>query len=125
MVPVPCITTEPVPPPAYHRALVKRGSGVRIDALTLVRTLHLLTLCRLAVRLAHERTPVRAGVRRGHPVVYAPESLLLIGLLRVLWRLFYQDMTDWLVAWSALARACGLPLDPPGSSPGAKSGAAM
>jgi transposase len=111
MVPVPCITTESVPPPAYHRTLVKQGPRVRIDALTLVTTLHLLALCRLAIRAAQERTPVLAGVRRGHPVVYAPESLLLMGLLRVLWRLSYRDMTDWLVAWPALAVACGLPTD--------------
>ena len=33
---------------------------------------------------------------------------MLIALLRTLWRLSYQDMHDWLVAWPALA--CGLPL---------------
>jgi hypothetical protein len=52
MGPVPCITTEPVPPPASHRTLVKQGPRVRSDALTLVTTLHL-----------------RARVRRGQPVV--------------------------------------------------------
>jgi transposase len=36
--------------------------------------------------------------------------LLLIGLLRTLWRLSYQDMHDWLKSWPALALACGLPL---------------
>jgi len=104
MVPVPCITTEPVPPPAYHHALVKRGPRVQIEALTLVTTLHLLALCRLAVHVVQEERPlVQAGGRRGRPVVYPPASLLLIGLLRVLWRLSYRDMTDWLVAWPALA----------------------
>jgi hypothetical protein len=44
-----------------------------IDALTLVRRLHLLMLCRLAVRLAHRRCP---------PLTYSEESLLLIALLR-------------------------------------------
>jgi transposase len=111
MVPGPCLPTEPVPPPAYHRLLAKQGSVIRIDALTLVRALHLLALCRRAVRLAQERTPVLSGARRGHPVVYAPESLLVIGLLRVLWRLSYRDIHDWLVAWPALAVACGLPTD--------------
>jgi hypothetical protein len=43
----------PVPPPAYYRAQTRLGAALHIDALTLVRTLHLLTLCRLAVRLAH------------------------------------------------------------------------
>lgn len=37
--------------------------------------------------------------------------MLLIALLRTLWRLSYQDMHDWLVAWPALALACGLPLN--------------
>src|SRR5260370_27023311 len=39
---------------------------------------------------------------------------LLIALLGTLWRLSYQDMYDWLVAWPALARACGLPSHPDG-----------
>ena len=47
----------PVPPPAYHRAQARLGRALHLDALTLVRTLHLLTLCRLAVRLAHRRCP--------------------------------------------------------------------
>jgi hypothetical protein len=75
------------------------------------RTLHLLALCRLAVRLAHRRCspPVPAGPG-GAPRIYGEASLLLIALLRTLWRLSYQDMHDWLVAWPALALACGLPL---------------
>jgi transposase len=75
-------------------------------------TLHLLALCRLAVRAAHRRCPppLPAGPG-GAPRVYAEESLLLIALLRTLWRLSYQDMHDWLVAWPALAEACGLPRD--------------
>lgn len=114
MVPAPCHRTEPVPPPAYHRVLAKRGPCVRIDALTLVTTLHLLALCRLAVHLAQERRPTLPATRRGHPVIYSAESLLLIGLLRVLWRLSYRDMTDGLVAWPALAFACGVPADQAG-----------
>jgi hypothetical protein len=45
-----------VPPPAYHRAQARLGPALHIDSLTLVNTLHLLTLCRLAVRLVS--TPV-------------------------------------------------------------------
>src|SRR6266581_7703223 len=45
---------------------------------------------------------------------YSEESLLLIGLLRTLWRLSYQDMHDWLNSWPALALACGLSLDKQG-----------
>ena len=75
------------------------------------RTLHLLALCRLAVRLAHRRCPppLPAGPG-GAPRTYCEESRLFIALLRTLWRLSYQDMHDWLVAWPALALACGLPV---------------
>jgi hypothetical protein len=77
---------------------------------------HLLTLCRLAVRLAHHRCPppLPAGPG-GAPRTYREESLLLIALLRTLWRLSYQDMRDWLRDWPALALACGLPLGKDGS----------
>jgi len=111
---MPTVLTEqaPIPPPAYHRAQARLGPALHIDALTLVRTLHLLTLCRVAVRLAHRRcAPPLAAGPGGAPRIYREESLLLIALLRTLWRLSYQDMHDWLVAWPALALACGLPLD--------------
>lgn len=89
----------PIPPPAHHRAQAKLGPALHIDALTLVRTLHLLTLCRLAVHLAHHRCPppLPAGPGGAHQT-YREESLLLIALLRTLWRLSYQDMRDWLRA---------------------------
>src|SRR5215471_16249946 len=111
MMPIVVAEQAPVPPPAYHRAQARLGAALHIDALTLVRTLHLLTLCRLAVRLAHRRCPppLPAGPG-GAPQTYREESLLLIALLRTLWRLSYQDMRDWLRAWPALALACGLPL---------------
>jgi hypothetical protein len=105
----------PIPPPAYHRAQARLSPALHIDALTLVNTLHLLTLCRLAVRLAHQRCPppLPAGPG-GAPRTYREESLLLIALLRTLWRLSYQNMRDWLRDWPALALACGLPLDKDG-----------
>src|SRR2546426_11221936 len=105
----------PVPPPSFQRAQTRRGPALHIDALTLVTTLHLLTLCRLAVRLAHRRCPppLPAGPG-GVPRTYSEESLLLISLLRTLWRLSYQDMHDWLQSWPALALACGLPLSEQG-----------
>ena len=101
----------PVPPPAYHRAQARRGPALQINALTLVGSLHLLTLCRLALRLAHRRCPppLPAGPG-GAPRTYSEESLLLIALLRTLWRLSYEDMRDWLRSWPALALACGLPV---------------
>src|SRR5947209_6550152 len=115
MMPTVLAEQAPVPPPAYHRAQARLGPTLHIDALTLVRTLHLLTLCRLAVRLAHRRCPppLPAGPG-GAPRLYREESLLLIALLRTLWRLSYQDMHDWLADWPALGLACGLPQDPHG-----------
>src|SRR5437667_4598340 len=116
MMPLVLSNQAPVPPPAYHRMQGRLGSSLHIDALSLVTTLHLLTLCHLAVRVAHRRCPppLPAGPG-GAPLIYSEASLLLIALLRTLWRLSYQDMRDWLRAWPALALACGLPLDAHGS----------
>src|SRR6266704_1901826 len=102
---MPSVVSEqaPVPPPAYHRAQARLGPALHIDALTLVNTLHLLALCHVAVRLAHRRCPPPLpGGPGGAPRIYSEASLLLIALLRTLWRLSYQDMRDWLVAWPAL-----------------------
>jgi transposase len=105
----------PVPPPSYQRGQARQGSALHINALMLVSTLHLLTLCRLAVQMAHRRCPppLPAGPG-GAPRTYSEESLLLMALLRTLWRLSYQDMHDWLKSWPALALVCGLPLDKQG-----------
>ena len=101
----------PVPSPSYQRGQARRGRALHLDTLTLVTTLHVLALCHLAVRLAHCRCPppLPAGPG-GAPRTYSEETLLLIGLLRTLWRLSYKDMHDWLKQWPALALACGLPL---------------
>jgi len=83
---------------------------LHIDAVSLVTRLHLLTLCRLAVTRAHcQCPPPLAQGPGGAPRVYSEESLLLIALVRTLWRLGYQEMHDWLEAWPALAQVCGLP----------------
>ena len=97
----------PVPPPAYHRTV---ATALHLDALTLVTRLQLLEICREAVHLAQRRCPppLPAGPG-GAPRVYSEESLLLLALLRTLWRLSYQELHDWLCAWPALAWACGLP----------------
>lgn len=111
MIPTIVNKAAPVAPPAYQRAQARLGPALHIDALTLVNTLHLLALCRVAVRLAHYRCPppLPAGPG-GAPRTYREESLLLIALLRTLWQLSYQDMRDWLHDWPVLALACGLPL---------------
>jgi hypothetical protein len=95
MMPTPVESQVPVAPPAYHRAQVRLGPALHIDALTLVNALHLLALCRVTVRLAHSRCPppLLSGPG-GAPRTYTEESLLLIALLRTLWRLSYQDMHD-------------------------------
>src|SRR5258708_14977590 len=85
MLPMTVTAQVPVPPPAYYRAQARLSPALHIDALTLIKTLHLLTLCRLAVRLAHHRCPppLPAGPG-GAPRMYSEESLLLIALLRSL-----------------------------------------
>ncbi len=50
------VTHEALVPP-QHIIVLKLGSALHIDALTLITTLHLLTPCRLAVCLAHRRCP--------------------------------------------------------------------
>ncbi|HZS92018.1 MAG TPA: transposase [Chloroflexota bacterium] len=115
MVPTPCETTAAVPPPSYQRALAKRGPALHLDALTLVRRLHLLALCRRAVTLAQRQCPPPLPKGPGGaPQTYSAESLLLIALVRTRWRLGYQEMHDWLVAWPARAVACGRPTAPDG-----------
>src|SRR5258708_16683468 len=82
-----------VPPPAYYRAQARLGPALHIDALALVNTLHLLRLCRLAVRLAHRRCapPLPAGPA-GEPRTYREEALFPVALLRPFWRLSSQHI---------------------------------
>jgi transposase len=99
-------------PPAYHRGM---ATALHLDSLTLVTRLRLLEMCRVAVQLARQQcpSPLPAGPG-GAPRVYPEEALLLLALLRSLWRLSYQELHDWLCAWPALASACGLPQGPDG-----------
>jgi hypothetical protein len=75
-------------------------------------TLHLLRLCRLAVRLAHRRCapPLPSLVLEGRLERTARSRCCSSRGCRTLWRLSSQDMRDWLRDWPALALACGLPL---------------
>ncbi len=111
MAPLPCVSTVPVPPPSHQRAVQKQPTALHATALAVVAALRLLALCRLAVRLAHRRCPPPLPKGPGgRPRTYAEESLLLIALLRTLWRLADQDRRDWLRAWPALAGgACRAP----------------
>lgn len=109
LVPAPCVATAPVPPPAYQQAVARRGRDLHSSALTLVTTSQLLALCECAVTVAQRRCPPASSQGPGGaPIVYPAASLLLLALLRTLWRRSHQDTHDWLVAWPALA-ACGLP----------------
>lgn len=112
MAPTLCMNQAPVPPPSYQRTM---ATALHLDALTLVTRLHLLEVCGVVVQLAQQWCPPPLpGGPGGAPRVYSEASLLLVALLRTLWRLSYQEVHDWLCAWPALALACGLPLGPDG-----------
>jgi hypothetical protein len=70
----------------------KRRPTLHLDALTLVTRLHLLSLCQLAIHLGRQRCPppLPAGPG-GRPRRDRDESLLLLAVLRTLWRLSYQS----------------------------------
>src|SRR5436309_15272895 len=98
----------PVPPPSYARAQVQaqaqRARALHINALSLIQTLHLLALCRLAVQLAHRRcAPSLPKVAGGAPRTYFVESLLFICLLKTMWRLSIQDVYGGVVGLAASA----------------------
>jgi hypothetical protein len=105
MTPALCTDHTPVPPPSSHRTM---ATALHLDALTLVTRLPLLEVCRVAVQLAqrHCPPPLPAGPG-GAPRVYAEASLVLLALLRTLWRLSYRETHDWQVAWPALAHQEG------------------
>lgn len=67
-----CSDHLPIPPPSSHRRPTR---ALNVDALTLVRRLHLLALCCMAVHLARQRCPppLPAGPG-GAPRVYCDES---------------------------------------------------
>jgi hypothetical protein len=92
MAPAVCGDQAPVPPPSYHRTV---ATTRRLDGLTLVGRLQLLALSQLAVQLAWQQCPppLPAGPG-GAPRIYHEESLVLLALLRTLWRLSYQEWHD-------------------------------
>ena len=97
-----CNEQAPVPPPSYSRAQVQaqaqRARALPINALSLMQSLHLLALCRLAVQLAHRRCPAPLPKGPGGaPRTYREESRLMIAVLKTLWRLSRPGtcMTGW------------------------------
>lgn len=71
----------PVAPPAYQRAQATQRPAQHINALTLVTTLHLLALCRLAVRLAHHRRcPLCGWFEIASQVALTYTASLFVGL---------------------------------------------
>ncbi len=64
------------------QAQAERARALHNNALTLIQTLHLLALCRLAVQVAHLRCPPPLPKGPcGAPRIYREESLLLIARL--------------------------------------------
>ena len=111
---MPTVVNEqaPIPPPSYHRrevqAQAQRARALHINALTLIETLHLLALCRLAVQLVHRRWRSPPDLSRR---VVAADRLAQNPLATLpTW-----DVHEWLQSWPALAVACGLPLDAAGN----------
>lgn len=104
MVPVPCPSTAPVPPPSYHRARAKQPAALHLTVLALATTLPLSALCQWAVEAAHPRCPPPLPQGPGGALRRdASVSLLWIALLRTPWRLSDPEMPDWLCAWPARA----------------------
>src|SRR5258708_24028401 len=101
----------PVPSPAYYRAQARLGPALHLDALTLGNSLHLLTLCRLAVRLAHRRCPppLLAG-SCGAPPADSQAALFVIPLFRMLGGLSSVGCASWVPSCAPLRPACCPPL---------------
>jgi hypothetical protein len=84
----------------------RRGPCQRLDTRCAPNALPVITpSCQqprreaLAVHLAQASSvPALPAGRGGAPRVYQDESLLLLALLRTLWRLSFQEVYDWLVA---------------------------
>ena len=103
MMPIPIESQASVPPSAYHSAQARLDPALHIDALTMVTTLHLLTLCRLAARLAHRRYPP--------PYLLVQEELHSLTAKSLCCSLRCGGFLIKICATGcALALACGLPL---------------
>ncbi len=102
-----CDEIVAVPPP--HRQGKARTLG--IHAVQFLTMLGLRPLCASIVGLilfCRPRLPSGTH-RRGRPIVYSDGSVVVIALIARLWNLSGREVYDWLISWSALAVACGLP----------------
>src|SRR5258708_21198020 len=107
MLPASLDPEAPAPPPACPRARVGRHPALHLDALTLVRRLHVLALCRLAVEYAHWRCPppLRRGVAAAHCALARAVASLLPRCVRLVGRLACPRPGVWAPApgrWWAL-----------------------
>ena len=65
----------------------------------------------MSVPMNHQTPSFAAISPGGAPRRYSEESLFLVALLKTLWRLSNQDMSEWLRSWPELALACGFSYD--------------
>jgi hypothetical protein len=106
MMPTICNEPAPIPSPSYHRreaqAQAQRTRALHVNALTLIETLYLLALCRLAVHLAHRRCPPPLPKGPGGvPRTCREESLLLIALLKTRLPALLSPIKTCMTGWEA------------------------
>lgn len=92
-----------VPPP---RRGGKRGR-LALSPLTVLRITQAYAVAEYVMFWVYRLRPALPS-GRGRKREYSDASVLVISLLRRLWRLSYEDMLAWLQQWPALAKACGL-----------------
>jgi Transposase DDE domain len=98
---------ESVPPPRRGRP----NRYLSLNALQVIEMLGLLPLAASVVAfslLSRRRLP-KPTAKMGRPRTYSDASILLVALIGRVWRLSYPEVCLWLVKWSTLATACGLP----------------
>jgi hypothetical protein len=87
MVPAPCPATASVPPPSSHRAVAKRTPAGHRAAVIVITRLHGPTSRFRAGSRGAPQVPASPGPTGPAPRTYSAERLLLLALVRTLWRL--------------------------------------
>ncbi|MCL4531922.1 MAG: transposase [Actinobacteria bacterium] len=102
-----CDDIDVVPPPRRQG----KARTLGIHAVQLITMLGLLPLAAgiLAFALLCRPRLPSGKRRRGRPIVYSDASIVVIVLITRFWNLSDREVYDWLVSWSAMATACGLP----------------